>query len=144
MYETIDQNNDNDGAPDKTSDIVGPLCSTPHMTHTVRKDTGPVVVGCHKVKSSEDNTQNWREIVILLTNRSLSSGANNVSHHCARVPSSCPHTTDTQNWRAIVILLTDRSLSSGANNVSHHCAAALQRSVCTYERITPERARTNK
>ena len=37
------------------------------------------------IRNSLQVAQNWRAIVILLSDRSLSSGANNVSHHGAQV-----------------------------------------------------------
>ena len=42
------------------------------------------------IRNSLQVAQNWRAIVILLSGRSLSSGANNVSHHSARKQRRAP------------------------------------------------------
>ena len=66
-------------------------CHTAHCydkQHIQRQTASPLVA------------QNWRAIVILLSDRSLSSGANNVSHHGATTYES--HTCQHMCWHSSV------------------------------------------
>ena len=77
-----------------------------------------------------DNAQNWRAIVILLTDRSLSSGANNVSNH-----SVCIHTESLRPIEPILPIIAKAPKNVQQFNLHHREAVMGEHSIPTHHTV---------